>query len=55
MGGGSTEDDITITLQQIVEMNNALKFALDKGASMKMVAEDWEHLQVRTRNVCCLC
>ena len=27
-------------------MNNALKLALDKGATMKMVAEDWEFLQV---------
>jgi DNA-directed RNA polymerase III subunit RPC1 len=47
MGGGSTEDDITITLQQVVEMNNALKLALDRGASMKMVAEDWEYLQIQ--------
>ena len=28
-------------------MNNALKLALDKGATMKMVAEDWEFLQVQ--------
>jgi len=47
MGGGSTEDDITITLQQVIEMNNALKLALDRGASMKMVAEDWEYLQIQ--------
>ena len=33
--------------QEIIEMNNALKLALDKGATMKMVAEDWEFLQVR--------
>jgi len=46
-GGGSTEDDITITLQQVIEMNNALKLALDRGASMKMVAEDWEYLQIQ--------
>ena len=54
MGGGSTEDDITIKLQEIIEMNNALKMALDQGATMKMIAEDWEFLQVRvshtTRN-----
>jgi DNA-directed RNA polymerase III subunit RPC1 len=30
-GGGSTEDDITVKLQEIVEMNNALRMALDKG------------------------
>lgn len=46
-GGGSTEDDITIKLQEIVEMNNALKMALDKGATMKMLAEEWEILQVQ--------
>jgi hypothetical protein len=28
-------------------MNNALKLALDKGATMKMVAEDWVILQVQ--------
>ena len=28
MGGGSTEDDITIKLQEIIEMNNALKVPL---------------------------
>jgi hypothetical protein len=31
-------------------MNNALKLALDKGATMKMVAEDWEFL--KSKNVC---
>jgi len=45
--GGSTEDDITIQLREIIEMNNALKMALDKGATIKMVAEDWEFLQIQ--------
>ena len=42
-------------------MNNALKLALDKGATMKMVAEDWEFLQVQEfilQHVCmyvCMC
>ena len=35
-------------------MNNALKLALDKGATMKMVAEDWEFLQVRRRLYVCM-
>lgn len=47
MGGGSTEDDLTVKLQEIIEMNNALKMALEKGATMKMVAEDWEYLQIQ--------
>ena len=37
MGGGSTEDDITIKLQEIIEMNNALKMALDQGTTMNMM------------------
>jgi DNA-directed RNA polymerase III subunit RPC1 len=45
--GGSNEDDITVKLQEIIEMNNALKLALDKGATMKMIAEDWEFLQIQ--------
>ena len=28
-------------------MNNALKMALDQGATMKMIAEDWEFLQIQ--------
>jgi DNA-directed RNA polymerase III subunit RPC1 len=47
LGGGSTEDDITIKLQEIIEMNNALKMALEQGATMKMIAEDWEFLQIQ--------
>ena len=46
-GGGSTEDDITIKLQEIIEINNVLKTNLDKGATMKMVAEEWEILQTQ--------
>jgi DNA-directed RNA polymerase III subunit RPC1 len=46
-GGGSTEDDLTMKLQEIIEMNNALKMALHRGATMKMVAEDWEFLQIQ--------
>ena len=31
----------------IIQMNNALKMALDQGATMKMIAEDWEFLQIQ--------
>ena len=44
-GGGSTEDDITVTMQQIVEMNNVLCQALNRGATFKMIMEDWEYIQ----------
>lgn len=47
VGGGSNEDDLTVKLQEIVEVNNALRMALDNGATMKMVAEDWEFLQIQ--------
>ena len=30
-----------------LQMNNALKMALDQGATMKMIAEDWEFLQIQ--------
>eukprot|EP01041_Mallomonas_annulata_P003753 gene3753-7450_t len=45
--GGSNEDDITVKLQEILDVNNALRLALDKGATMKMVIEDWEFLQIQ--------
>ena len=35
-------------------MNNALKLALDKGATMKMVAEDWEFLHVQECMYVCM-
>ena len=46
-GGGSNEDDITMQLQKIVHINSALRLALSKGASAKMVQEDWDYLQVQ--------
>ena len=45
-GGGSTEDDITVKLQEIVEINNAIKSALEKGCVIKMIVDDWDILQV---------
>ena len=36
-------------------MNNALKLAVDKGATMKMVAEDWEFLHVQEYMYVCMC
>ena len=46
-GAGSNEDDITIKLQEIIDVNNALRMALEKGATIKMVTEDWEFLQIQ--------
>ncbi|GAB9475396.1 DNA-directed RNA polymerase iii largest subunit [Globisporangium polare] len=46
-GTGSNEDDITVKLQEIVQVNFALRAALEKGASLKMVMEDWDFLQIQ--------
>ena len=46
-GGGSNEDDLTVKLQEIIDVNNALSVALNNGATMKMIAEDWEFLQIQ--------
>lgn len=46
-GSGSNEDDITVKLQEIVQVNFALRAALQKGASLKMVMEDWDFLQIQ--------
>lgn len=46
-GTGSNEDDLTVKLQEIVQVNFALRAALQKGASLKMVMEDWDFLQIQ--------
>ncbi|CAM9617029.1 unnamed protein product, partial [Phaeothamnion confervicola] len=45
-GGGSNEDDLTIKLQEVIDVNIALKMALS-GAPMRMVVEDWDFLQTQ--------
>ena len=50
-GGGSNEDDITMQLQKIVHINSALRLAIRKGASTKMVQEDWDFLQVQVASM----
>lgn len=47
IGGGSNEDDLTVKLQEIIDVNNALKLAISMGATMKMIQEDWEFLQIQ--------
>jgi DNA-directed RNA polymerase III subunit RPC1 len=47
IGGGSNEDDLTVKLQEIIDVNNALRLALKNGATIKMVIEDWEFLQIQ--------
>lgn len=47
IGGGSNEDDLTVKLQEIIDVNNALRLALRNGATIKMIVEDWEFLQIQ--------
>eukprot|EP00520_Triparma_pacifica_P017062 CAMPEP_0118658354 /NCGR_PEP_ID=MMETSP0785-20121206/14522_1 /TAXON_ID=91992 /ORGANISM="Bolidomonas pacifica, Strain CCMP 1866" /LENGTH=1501 /DNA_ID=CAMNT_0006551363 /DNA_START=203 /DNA_END=4704 /DNA_ORIENTATION=- len=47
VGGGSNEDDLTIKLQEIIDVNIALKLALEKGAPHKTILEEWDFLQLQ--------
>ena len=47
-GAGSTEDDLTVKLQEILDVNTALKLALShKGPPTKTILETWDFLQVQ--------
>lgn len=52
IGGGSNEDDLTVKLQEIIDINASVKAALDNGANVKMIMENWDFLQVRTEYTC---
>ena len=45
IGGGSNEDDLTVKLQEIIDVNASVKAALDNGANVKMIMENWDFLQ----------
>ena len=47
VGGGSNEDDLTVKLQEIIDVNIALKLALEKGAPHKTILEEWDFLQLQ--------
>ena len=44
---GSNEDDVTMSTQQIVHLNNLLKDHLEKGQALGLVMENWDFLQVK--------
>lgn len=46
LGGGSNEDDLTVQLQEIINVNVALELALGKGPASKMIIESWDILQL---------
>lgn len=44
---GSNEDDLTIKLSEIIHINNIIRNALEKGAPITTVMEDWDFLQIQ--------
>jgi DNA-directed RNA polymerase III subunit RPC1 len=44
---GSNEDDITMKLIQIIEVNNVLRQGLEKGLAIANLMENWDFLQVQ--------
>jgi DNA-directed RNA polymerase III subunit RPC1 len=47
VGGGSNEDDLTVKLQEIIDVNVALELALTKGPQTRTIVEEWDFLQVQ--------
>ncbi|PIO74401.1 RNA polymerase Rpb1, domain 2 [Teladorsagia circumcincta] len=46
-GTGSTEDDLTTKLAEIILINNVLQKHKEGGAPVKTVMETWDHLQIQ--------
>ncbi|CEL93161.1 unnamed protein product [Vitrella brassicaformis CCMP3155] len=44
---GTTEDDLTIKIAEIVQTNSVLSQALEKGNHVRMILENWEFLQLQ--------
>ena len=44
---GSNEDDITMKLIQIIEVNNVLRQGLEKGSPINNLMENWDFLQIQ--------
>lgn len=47
VGGGSNEDDLTVKLQEIIDVNVALELAMTKGPQTRTIMEEWDFLQVQ--------
>ena len=47
LGGGSNEDDLTVKLQEIIDVNVALELALTKGPHTRTIMEEWDFLQTQ--------
>lgn len=46
-GAGSNEDDLTVKLQEILDVNVALELALSRGPQTRTIVEEWDFLQVQ--------
>ena len=46
-GGGSNEDDLTVKLQEILDVNVALELAMSRGPQTRTIMEEWDFLQVQ--------
>lgn len=44
-GGGTNEDDLTVKIQEIIQINSAVRLALSKAATLRQVMENWDSLQ----------
>ena len=47
MSSATNEDDITMKLIQIVEMNNSLRQGIEKGRGLGDIMEQWDFLQIQ--------
>ena len=47
VGGGSNEDDLTVKLQEIIDVDVALELALTKGPPTRTIIETWDFLQTQ--------
>ncbi|CAG9322593.1 RPO31 [Blepharisma stoltei] len=43
--GVTNEDDLTVKLQEIINLNSLIKSTLDEGKPLNKVIEEWEYLQ----------
>jgi DNA-directed RNA polymerase III subunit RPC1 len=42
--GAFNEDDITVKLQEIVQINDSLRVAVDRGANVRSFVDSWDYL-----------
>lgn len=47
VGGGSNEDDLTVKLQEILDINLAIEVGLTKGQNTHTIMEMWDYLQTQ--------